>query len=113
MHSSRMCTARSLPYGARGSLSRKVSVQGVSVQGGLCSRGLCPAGSGWASVQGSLSIEDLCLGGLCPVEVSVQRVSVQRGSLSGTPDKILPCAKLRLWPVRKENVYNPKRKYNM
>ena len=38
MHSSRMRTARSLPYGW-GSLSRVVSVQGVSVQGSLCPRG--------------------------------------------------------------------------
>ena len=97
---------------------------GVSVQGGLCPGGLCP---GWSLFTrslssrvwlglcpgGSLSIEDLCLWGLCPVEVSVKRVSVQGGSLSGTPVKILPCAKLRLFAVRKENVGNPKRKYNM
>ena len=73
-----------------GSLSRRVSVQGVSVQGGLCpggvsvQGGLSPEGgslSGGVSVQGDLSPEGgLCLGGLCPGGVSVQE---RGGSLSG------------------------------
>ena len=72
------------------SLFRRVSVQGVSVQRRLLSRGLCL----WVSVQGSLSREGCCLGGLCPWgpylgvsgslsrQISVQSVSVQSGHCS-------------------------------
>ena len=61
VHSSRMCTACSLPWGSLsgGSLSR-----GVSVQGGLYPGGLCPGGSlsrgvsvHWSLSRGSLSRE--------------------------------------------------------
>ena len=63
-------------------------------------------------------------GSLCPGRSLARGVSVQGGSMSEgvsvrgtlsrqTPVKILPCAKLRLLAVRKENVGNPKRKYNM
>ena len=68
-HSSRMRTARSLPWLRGRSLS-----WGISVLGDLCPRGLCPGGlcPGW----GSLSRM-----GVSVWEVSVQGVSVQ-GSLS-------------------------------
>ena len=105
MHSSRMRTDRSLPYGgylSRGCLCPGVSLSsvgslypgGVFVQEGeFLSRGLCPG----VSVQG-VSVQ----GGLCP------GTSVSGGSLSGrppppvdrqTPMKILPCPKLRLGAV--------------
>ena len=75
MHSSRMRTARSLPYGG-------VPVQeGVSVQGGLCPGGLCPGGS-------------LSRG------VSV-RETPSRAVDRQTPLKILPCPKPRLRAVTK------------
>ena len=70
MHSSRICTIRSLPYGG---LCSGVSAQGVSVQGGLC-----PGGS--------LS------GGVC---VRENQFPVDRQ----TPVKILPCLKFRLQTV--------------
>ena len=74
MHSSRMRTARFLPYG--GSLSR------ASVQGGLChGGGLCPGGWGGVSVMKTPS--------------PLWTVDRQ------TPVKISPCPKLRLWAVKK------------
>ena len=45
MHSSRTHTTRSLPYRrtlSRGSLPRRVSVQGIYIQGGLCLEGQRP-----------------------------------------------------------------------
>ena len=70
MYSSRMRTARPLPYG-------EVSVGGVSVQGGLCLGGLCPTGSLSGGIcPGVLCSGGLCLGGLCPGK------SLSRGSLS-------------------------------
>ena len=80
MNSSRMHTARTLPYG--GSLSRWVSVQGgslsrwVSVQGGHCPDGkLCPEGD--LCPGGSLSRGSLRPGGLSPGGSLSRGVSVQ------------------------------------
>ena len=101
MHSSRMHTTHSLPYGGRGSLSRGGLCLGVSVQeflcpgqslsrrisvlGGLCPRGLCPGGSlSRGPLSRGVSVQrSLCPGGLCP------GVSLPRGSLSreGLPDR--------------------------
>ena len=99
MHSSRMRTAHSLPYG--GVSVWGVSVWGVSVRGSL-SGGLCPGGLCLGvSVQGGfclgVSVQGgLCLGGFCPEGfclgvsrgvsgggVSVQGVSVQGVSVWG------------------------------
>ena len=87
MHPSRMCTARSLPWGG-GSLSRR----SVSVQGSLY-----PGGGGGSLSRGSLSRRFLSRVGwgwcLCPRSLS-RGVSVQGvsdwgvfvvGSLSGRP----------------------------
>ena len=64
MHSSSMCTARSLLY--RGSLSRKGLCQGGG--GSLSRRGLCPGGGGLCPGGGGLcpGSGGLCPGGLCP-----------------------------------------------
>ena len=102
MHSSRMRTARSLPYREGvsvrgGSLSMGVSAQGVSVWGISIHGGLCPRGifSRAVSVPGGLCPGGLCPGGLCLREVSVQgglcpgrslsrEVSVQGGLCLGS-----------------------------
>ena len=71
MHSSRMRTARSLPYRRRwggGSLSRGISVQWGSLSGGV-------------SVWGGVSVR----GGLCPGEGLCPMVCLSRGSLPGRP----------------------------
>ena len=73
-HSSRMCTARSLPY--RGSLSRGSLFRGA--EGGPCPGRLCP---------GCLCPGDPLSGGaeggLCPGGSLSRGVSVQGGCLSG------------------------------
>ena len=58
MHSNRMRTARSLPYGERGLHAGWSQSGGVSVRG-LCPGGLCPGGS---LSRGSLSRGGLCQG---------------------------------------------------
>ena len=99
MHSSRMRTARSLPYGWRGgSLSRGVSGESLfsgslCLVGGLCLGGLrlgglCPG----ESVQWEVSVWGVSVlgvsvqGGLCPVGgLCTKGVSVQGRSLSLGP----------------------------
>ena len=120
MHSSRMRTARSLPYGGSllgggawpgGSLSRGVSVWGVPGQGGSLSRGVSVQGgvqpggslSGGVPSQGGLHPGSLCLGGLCPGGSLCLGGLCPGGSLclgglcpGGLPDK-RPPSSLSLW----------------
>ena len=99
MHSSRMCTARSLPYGGSlsgGSLSKG---RGVSIQEGVS---VCVQGGGGSLSRGSLSRRDLCLGvsvqeggGLCPggslsmgVSVRCENITLPQTSFAGGKDII-------------------------